>query len=575
MSRLLCCLLLSAGLGLALPLHAQALFRLEAPADVLPLLKAHLPADMAGPGGDLDDGTARLGVLRRLRQAIPALLAVEGYFSPQLDIDPDVEPMRVVVTPGPRAQIKSVRLSFTGAVTEDARYAQRIERWRRVWDLPEGQPFRQVDWNEAKEEALRRVSARDFPLARLVESRAEVDTDKAEVHLSLAIDSGPAFRLGKLEIRGVSDYPASLVERYNLLQEGEPYSQERLLQLQSALQGTPYFSGADVSIDPDPAQAAHATVRVLVVEAKPRGVTLGTGYSTNTGFRGQVDYRNANWWGSALQLNSGLSLEQKRQAASADIYLPPEEGMLQYSVGGLVEHSYIERLDSSRVLLGVARTKPRGDIETRIGLSAQAERNKPDEGDPTRASALALNWSWTRRHVNNLISPRRGYVLNVQFGGGLQLLLSDANFVRSYGRLTYYWPLAERDVLITRAEGGYTQTKNPTEVPQEFLFRTGGAQTVRGYDYLSLGAQSGAAVVGGRYLAVMSVEHNHWFDERWASAVFADAGNAGNDLDKFKLKKSVGVGVRFRTPAGPIAFDLGYALDDRTVRPHISIAIAF
>lgn len=573
MPRLLCSLLLTA--GLAAPAWAQALFKLDAPAELLPLLQANLPTETSVGGSEIDDDAARLGLLRRLRRAIPSLLAVEGYFSPQVDIDPDAEPMRVVVKPGPRAQVKSVSLTFTGAATADPRYAERVERWRRAWDLPEGEAFRQADWSEAKDEALRRVSARDFPLARLVESRAEVDANKAEVHLSLVIDSGPAFRLGKLEIRGVSDYPASLVERYSMLREGEPYSQERLLQLQSALQGTPYFSGAEVNIDPDPAQAEHATVRVLVVEAKPRGVTLGAGYSSNTGFRGQVDYRNANWWDSALQLNSGLSLEQKRQAASADIYLPPEEGMLQYSVGGLVEHSYIERLDSSRVLLGVARTKPRGDIETRIGLSVQAERNKPDEGDPTRASALALNWSWTRRHVNNLISPRRGYVLNVQFGGGLQLLLSDANFVRSYGRLTYYWPLAQRDVLITRAEGGYTQTKNPTEVPQEFLFRTGGAQTVRGYDYLSLGAQSGAATVGGRYLAVMSVEHNHWFDDSWASAVFVDAGNAGNDLDKFKLKKSVGAGVRFRTPAGPIAFDLGYSLDERTVRPHISIAIAF
>lgn len=249
--------------------------------------------------------------------------------------------------------------------------------------------------------------------------------------------------------------------------------------------------------------------------------------------------------------------------------------MLQYSVGGLAEASYIERLRSRRALIGVARTKPRGDIETRIGLSAQVEHNRPDEGEATDASALALNWSWTRRHVDSLVNPRRGYVLNVQLGGGLQLLLSDANFLRGYGRLTGYLPLGDRDVLIGRTEGGYTQTKKPEEVPQEFLFRTGGAQTVRGYDYLSLGVSSGAAVVGGRYLAVMSVEHNHWFNAQWASALFVDAGNAGNDLDKFKLKKSIGAGVRFRTPAGPIALDVGYALDEHVFRPHLSIAIAF
>lgn len=565
------CLLLA---GAALAQAQQEAYSLEAPDELLPLLRSNLPQGLSAEQ-EIGDAAARLGLIRRLRQRIPELLAVEGYFSPQVDVDVNTQPIAVKVTPGPRTRIASVDIEFQGVLHDDTRFAGREKRLVASWGLPAGQFFRQQDWSNAKDRLLTFVSARDFLAARIVDSKADIDPAQAEAHLHVVVDSGPAFKLGTLQIEGLQDYPASLVQRYNTLREGEDYSQERLLTLQSALQNTPYFSAADVSVDPDPAQAEHATVHVKLAEARPRGITLGLGYSTNTGARGEVGYRNANWLGRALQLNTGLSLEQKRQALVADVFLPPADQMIQYSVGGIIESTDIENLRTRRTQVGIARTHPHSDIETRIGLSAQTEHTKADGGEEQVASALALNWSWTRRHVNNLLNPRNGYVLNLQFGGGTQLLLSDANFVRSYARLVTYFPMATRDVLIGRVEGGYTATHHPENVPQEFLFRTGGSLTVRGYDYLALGVQDGTAVIGGRYLTTGSLEYDHWMNERWGFAFFTDAGNAGNDLNSFKLKKSVGTGLRFRTPAGPIAFDIGYAIDEHVFRPHISIAIAF
>ena len=60
-------------------------------------------------------------------------------------------------------------------------------------------------------------------------------------------------------------------------------------------------------------------------------------------------------------------------------------------------------------------------------------------------------------------------------------------------------------------------------------------------------------VIGGKYLALGSAEYEYYFNDSWGAAVFSDAGDAFSD--EFKLNASVGVGVRWRSPLGPIRVD--------------------
>jgi translocation and assembly module TamA len=112
-------------------------------------------------------------------------------------------------------------------------------------------------------------------------------------------------------------------------------------------------------------------------------------------------------------------------------------------------------------------------------------------------------------------------------------------------------------------------------IPSSFLFRTGGDQTVRGYAFESLGVKQGDAVVGGRYLAVASVEHTHWFGASWGLAGFVDAGNAWDRGTPFHAAVGYGAGARFRTPVGPIRIDIAYGRDTRKVRLHFSAGFTF
>jgi len=112
-------------------------------------------------------------------------------------------------------------------------------------------------------------------------------------------------------------------------------------------------------------------------------------------------------------------------------------------------------------------------------------------------------------------------------------------------------------------------------VPDDFGFRTGGARSIRGYKYLSIGRELHDAIVGASSLAVASVEYMRYFNERWGVGVFVDAGDAAESFGDMKLAVGYGVGARVRTPAGPLFLDVAYGQRERSLRLHFSLGIAF
>ncbi|MCC4119198.1 outer membrane protein assembly factor, partial [Aromatoleum toluclasticum] len=92
---------------------------------------------------------------------------------------------------------------------------------------------------------------------------------------------------------------------------------------QGTLQNEPQYASVVVDVERDPALAAAGPVRVQVSEARSRQLGFVTGYSSNTGFRGEVSWRVVNLFGRGWELASALRVEQLRQSLFADVFLPP------------------------------------------------------------------------------------------------------------------------------------------------------------------------------------------------------------------------------------------------------------
>jgi len=524
-------------------------------------------------------------MLRRLRTDTIDVLATEGFFAPTVTVGTDDSgAARYVIRldPGPRTHVTEVVLEFTG---ELAARADRVEQLRAGWELPVGQPFHDGRWSAAKNRLLNQVRSRDFAAARLADSVALVNADEATARLRVDIDSGPAFTMGPIEVRGLVRYDKELVERFNPSGVGEPYDADRLLEFQRRLQRTPFFSTVIVDVDPDRAQGNELPLLVEVREAKSKRASFALGYSTDIGVRAEAAYRQATLFGYPYSLQSGISLDRTRQAAYADIYLPPRPGGEQDAFGALIELTDNEGVTTDRWAVGAQRTHRRESgtksYDTQLALNFQHERRDvsgaPEEN--TVNDVVSTTYAWTRRDVDSITLPTRGTLLTlsgtVGLGRSSVTNFLRTGFVRGYGRYAYYHPLSPRDQLILRTELGYVAVDDPRVVPSEFLFRTGGVGTVRGYAFQSLGRKAGTSTTGSTTLAVFSAEYVRWLGEAWGAAAFIDAGDASDKLFDEPLARGYGLGVRYRTLAGPLAVDVAYADRTNGVRVHFSIAIAF
>ncbi|QWF40371.1 BamA/TamA family outer membrane protein [Bordetella hinzii] len=572
---------------------------------------------------------------RRARDATVAALATQGYFTPTVTLAPGTDvggdTWDIAIQPGPRAVIRTVDLRFTGRVLRPE-YAARITQWREAWSLKPGQPFVNGEWNKAKSNLLDSVSARDFLLATLTESQAEVHADSAMVDLSVQIDSGPLVRLGALQTQGLQRVPESLITRYVRYSEGDAYDQDKLDNWQQELQSTAFFRGAFVSlrrsdgqlsqapaaIKPDgeikarapgasglasaqpsgdakvsgaPGAAPPAVydpdgevtlpVDVRVVEAPPKRAAVAVGIDDTAGARFETIYRQNVVFGQPVTMETGLGVDRLQQRAFMDFTLPPDARGRRDAIGVLAQHSDIQGLDVTRYALGFTRTQERkgaGDsrveYETRWGALLAHDHVKIDGGDTYDLPTATLTADWLRRDVDSKYDPREGNLIAV--GGGLGAVLDSGDpYFRLRLRGQKWWPVGERDVLTLRGEVGRVWSNSKTRVPDDFGFRTGGARSIRGYRYQSIGLKQNDATVGAPTLAVASLEYDHYFNERWGVGFFVDAGDAAESFGSMDVAVGYGVGARVRTPAGPLFLDVAYGQRDHDLRLHFSLGIAF
>jgi len=549
-------------LALAGPLQAGEPV-LAGPDSIVALLQPYLPDEA--------------GSQRTLEVLLGGILATEGYFSPKFEFSGNAEQPRIEIDPGPRTQIASVDVAVDGQIGAKERAAL-IAGWR----LPVGQPFRQEDWNAAKQQVLAQLLGSEHAAARLLDSTAEIDPETQRARLSAHYDAGPRYRFGELRIEGLQRYTPALIARYNReLQPGDLYRSDKLNALLANLQATPYFASVQAVLDLDGETVANADgtisapLRLTVRERAAHRLSFGAGASSNTGARVEFNYHTPDLFNQAWMLDSGLRLEQKKQTVYSDIFLPPDGENRRHSVGLMLEATDIQGLKTERYAFGAQTVQQRGSIEQRLSLNWQEETRTPAGAVETTSRALVPNVSWTWRRVDNLLDPRRGIVVQAQVGGGAKAALSDQNFIRLYSRWQQYIPLGRLDTLSLRAEVGYTLADSRQRVPQDYLFRTGGTGSVRGYAYQSLGIKEGDATVGGRYLGVVSAEATHWLDDSWGVAVFLDAGDAVDTLKDVKAAVGYGLGARWRSPAGPIGVDLAYGERTGEIHLHFSLAIPF
>ncbi len=513
-------------------------------------------------------------------EQIREFLATEGYYSPQVNAKMDERGgkwvVKLLVDPGEPVRVESVVVNVTGPFDDGTEVNRlRLEQMREEWGLHSGLAFRHAEWESAKRRALNSLLRDRYPGASISNSHATVNPQTRNVALQITLESGPPYTLGELEITGLERYSASLVQRMSPIKPGEPYSQSRLLELQSRLQDSLYFSSVTVTADTANHSPEHVPVVVELTESLSQKLGFGIGMSTDTGVRSLIDYRNTNFLDRAWGLGGTFNFAQKKQTIGSTLNFPLDDQGYRDALSVQYERNDIQNEITQAMVLGAKRSFMQDDRETVYGLRYFAEKKGVAGAGSTRSDTLSPSFSRTQRNVDHALYPTDGYLFTFQVDAAARALLSDQNFLRGFTRTIYFYPLSKNDQLILRGELGGVAAINRKGISSEFLFRAGGDQSVRGYSYQSLGVQEGNAIVGGRVLVVGSAEYVHWFNQDWGGALFFDGGDAADTVRSLLPVYGYGAGARWKSPVGPLNFDLAYGRSRKRVRLHFSVGFNF
>ncbi|MEM8519418.1 autotransporter assembly complex family protein [Janthinobacterium sp. CAN_S7] len=591
----------------AAPAPLQYEVKINAPGDLDELLEKNLDLERFR-GNPRMDREQLQRLVRDTPEQAKNLVATAGYYTPVITVRVDTTGTKTLVIvdveAGAPVTIDKVELELRGFDPTPplaASAAYDTDALKRSWPLKTGSVFRQAEWESAKRALLREVVQTRYPRAQLVDTQATVDPETHTVSLLVVLDSGPELRFGELRIEGLKRYPEAIIRNLDKIRVGDYYSESALQSLQARLQDTGYFASVEVSADmssilseqieagqeSQQAEAAAAEAEpinrgpapllplvVRVTENKQQNVSAGLGFSTNTGNRAQLNYDNLNVWGTRFK--SAVTMETKKQTAHANFYFPTTERGYNDSAGASFERSDISNEITAVTTISAKRNWGGTNLERSLTFEFLSEDKTVVGLEQTRSKSLPLTYAITKRSLDSLLFPTKGYVINAQVGGALLPVLTDERFVRVAGKAVYYRPLGEKGELIVRGEIGALGSKEKRGVPAVYLFRAGGDQSVRGYAYQELGVKQGDAIIGGRYMLTGSAEYQYWFQPKWAIAAFYDAGNAADTVKAAMTPKSgYGLGGRYKSPIGPINVDVAYGHAVQKYRLHFSLGFTF
>ncbi len=567
---------------------------IDAPAALKTLLERHLDLVRLGQlARDDVDGSEWSRLIDATPAQVRELLQTEGYFSPRVTLERD--PARVagqpdIVTlhldPGPRARVTKVTIETEGelergATAGDEHARRTLAELRKDWRLPVGSSFRNPAWSEAKAAALARLRAAGYATANWIGSGADVDTAKNEVQLYLVADSGPLFRYGELQVEGLARQDLQSVVNMVGAARGAPVTETLLLDFQDRLQKSGLFQTAGVTLDPDPARAGEARILVRLREAPLQTLTFGVGVSANTGPRASVEHTYRRLFGQPAAMHNQIEYGKLHKFWNGDITGHASSGLYHNVVASAIDNlvSNTDIVLSQRVRLG--RTQDTQRVERFYFVQAErSTRHTFDDVVNTKAIALSLNYQGGWRDLDSLVLPTKGLSISGQTGVGYShgRDAKPGPFTRLYMRAIGYLPIGRTWYGQARVEFGQVFLRSNMVVPEPEQFRAGGDESVRGYDYRSLGPILDGSVSSGNVLYTTSVELARPIAKSLPSlwgAVFVDAGNAGNSFAHLDPAVGMGVGLRWRSPVGPLRIDWAYGRNVHKAKLLFSVGIAF
>lgn len=511
------------------------------------------------------------------------LLRVEAFYhdhgylkvrvlEPQIEINKKKQEMYITIPVEEGAQYKIAKLTVKG---DENLSEQEI---RAVIKSKEGEVYDESQLRNDVVAVTEKYSSKGFAYADVNPTTVMNDKDKT-VDVGLVIDKGKKVYVGSIDIIGNNKTMDNVIRREFRLKEGELFDGEKLKRSKQRVTNLNFFE--EVKVDTKRGKTPDEIDVVTTVTEKPTGaVSVGAGYSSveNVIFTGSISQDNLLGYGQKLIFSTSLSsIRHNYNLSFTDPRLFDSEvlGGADLFRRDANYFSFTQRSNGGGLRLG----RNLGEYDW-AGLNYRLENTSISDVAPQNITPFLNNQTILTSRVSpsyihdtrdDFLNPTAGWrhVVRLEFAGSV---LGGADFYRSGYEATYYHPLIGKFVGALHGEVNYASGYNGQEVPIFERYFMGGPNSLRGYTIKDVGPKTtDGNPLGGTESLLINAEVQYPFSKAFRGVLFYDRGNVygsgpdmsttTNHFDLTQMRQSVGAGIRFISPFGPIGFAYGIKLN--------------
>lgn len=420
--------------------------------------------------------------------------------------------------------------------------------------------------------------------AAMVDRSVVLDRTAHQADVRYRLNTGQPAVFGAWSVKGLRHVERRFVERRLTWETGDPYRQSNVDTFSRRLSESGLFSYVDVSGSRANPTSEVYDVSVGLTERKRRTIALGVGYQSDLGPQATVLWQHRNLLGLGQRFELDAKYSQDLWLGSAVLTLPDIWGTrhaLDMGIEAADEDSDAYRvrhgLVFARVMQYVGR---RSTLHYGPALRRSLAEQLGRDNNYLQAS-FPVVFLLNRR--DDALDPTRGFAVVGRVEPTHDLEHRD-RYVKTTLTPTAYVPMLDGDLVFgARLTLGSIAGVDRDGVPADLRFYAGGAQSIRGYAYQSVGPRDDGRPVGGRSLVESSVELRWRFAHQIGVVAFLDGGSSYEpQISDFRetYQWGTGIGFRYYTAIGPIRADVGFPLNPRAGIDHaaefyISIGQAF
>jgi len=412
------------------------------------------------------------------------------------------------------------------------------------------------------------------------------------VDVDFHITKGALVYINHINIAGNNITRDKVIRRQLEVVEGDLYSSSKLKNSYSSLNRLRYFEEVDFQTEKEP-DKSKTDINIRVKEKSTGMFMVGAGYSAvdQAVIMAQITQQNFLGYGQILSLKASLgSTTNNIDLSFTEPWLFDLPLWSQVSIWKYKKDYDSYTLDTRGAgltlgyplwekVVGYVGYKLTADDISDVSTAAPIQIMDQEGQFITSAVTLSL----VRDTRDDYIFPSKGTKANISVTQAGGLLQGDAIYTQYSASLFAYYPLPLDVVFGVKGQIGYIQSHGGDEnIPIFNKYVLGGINSLRGFRYIGPINPGTEDVIGGTTMLVFNVEMVFPIikDAGMKGVIFYDAGNAWNDryyLDD--LRQSVGLGIRWYSPIGPLRLEYGYMVnrkglnDDSTGRWEFTIGM--